>query len=275
MLFYVATIIIHDLFRTSHEDSSISMTSSYLDLSPLYGSTAEEQKTMRTFSDGKLKPDCFSEKRILGFPPGVGALLIMFNRFHNHVVENLAEINEGGRFTKPAGFPIDPIHHDAWLKRDENLFQTGRLVTCGLYINIILLDYVRTILNLNRTDSDWKLDPRVEIPGGPPLGAGNQVSAEFNLIYRWHSTISTRDEKWIEDTYSTMLKGKNPKDMSEPEMMRMLGQLEAGMSSDPQKRHFGSLKRGADGKYADGDLVDILVSGIEVCPSRLVEARYY
>lgn len=90
MLFYQAIIIIHDCFRTDHVDMNISNTSSYLDLAPLYGSDWEEQKLMRTFQDGKLKPDCFSEKRILGFPPGVGALLIMYNRFHNYVVTNLA-----------------------------------------------------------------------------------------------------------------------------------------------------------------------------------------
>jgi linoleate 8R-lipoxygenase/9,12-octadecadienoate 8-hydroperoxide 8R-isomerase len=66
------------------------MTSSYLDLAPLYGSNQAEQDTVRTFKGGKLKPDCFSEKRILGFPPGVGVLVIMFNRFHNYVVTNLA-----------------------------------------------------------------------------------------------------------------------------------------------------------------------------------------
>jgi hypothetical protein len=66
------------------------MTSSYLDLAPLYGSNWEEQKNMRTFKDGKIKPDCFSEKRLLGFPPGVGVLLIMFNRYHNYIVGNLA-----------------------------------------------------------------------------------------------------------------------------------------------------------------------------------------
>ena len=45
-------------------------------------------------------------------------------------------------------------------KYENLLIQTGRLATCGLYINIILKVYVRTILNLNRTDSLWDLDPR-------------------------------------------------------------------------------------------------------------------
>ena len=94
MLFYLATIIIHDIFRTvsdldlslgffiddsqSHEDFTISDTSSYLDLAPLYGSNQPEQDAVRTFQGGKLKPDTFSEKRILGFPPGVSVFLIMY-----------------------------------------------------------------------------------------------------------------------------------------------------------------------------------------------------
>jgi linoleate 8R-lipoxygenase/9,12-octadecadienoate 8-hydroperoxide 8R-isomerase len=49
-----------------------------------------EQDAVRTFKDGKLKPDAFSEKRILGFPPGVSVFVIMFNRFHNYVVAQLA-----------------------------------------------------------------------------------------------------------------------------------------------------------------------------------------
>jgi len=90
MLFYLATIIIHDLFQTSPEDYNVNLTSSYLDLSPLYGCNEEEQLAMRTMKNGTIKPDCFSSKRILGFPPGCGVLLVMFNRFHNYVVTQLA-----------------------------------------------------------------------------------------------------------------------------------------------------------------------------------------
>lgn len=177
VLFYLASIIIHDVFKTNHADARISNTSSYLDLAPLYGSTWDEQKLMRTFKDGKIKPDCFSETRLLSFPPGVGALLILFNRYHNYVVEQLALINEDGRFTEnPRKITVDRYGATGLNKRDDDLFQTARLITCGLYINIILVDYVRVILNLNRTDDNWQLNPRVVIPDGPPLGTGNQVS---------------------------------------------------------------------------------------------------
>jgi hypothetical protein len=159
------------------------MTSSYLDMSPLYGSNQHEQDAMRTFKDGKVKPDCFSEKRLLGFPPGVGVIVIMFNRFHNYVVEQLATINERGRFTKPKD-GTDETSKKKYAKYDNDLFQTGRLITCGLYINCILKDYVRTILALNRTNSVWDLDPRTRegksvFGQGAAEAGGNQVSAEY------------------------------------------------------------------------------------------------
>jgi hypothetical protein len=185
MLYYIASIIIHDCFRTSHEDFNVSTTSSYLDLSPLYGSSQEEMELMRTWKDGKIKPDCFSEKRLLGFPPGVGCILIMFNRFHNYVAEQLAVINENNRFAKPSDRLTGEKLDAAWKKYDHDLFNTARLVTGGLYINVILLDYLRTIVGLNRTNSDWTLDPRVSMDEGSPRATGNQCSVEFNLVYRW------------------------------------------------------------------------------------------
>ena len=270
VLFYWASLIIHDLFQTDHRDISNSQTSSYLDLSLLYGDVQEDQDQIRTFKDGKLKPDCFSEHRLLGFPPGCGVLLIMFNRFHNYVVEQLALINENGRFTKPReGLPPEAAEK-AWAKYDNDLFQTGRLITCGLYMNITLLDYLRTIVNLNRSNTTWTLDPRVDMEGSgntignphTPRGTGNQVSAEFNLIYRWHSCTSKRDEDWTEQLYRKMF-GKSAAEVSMPEFMQGLGKWAAGLDKDPQKRPFAGLERGPDGKYSDDDLVEILAHSIE------------
>ena len=131
IIFYWASLISHDLFQTDHHDFSKSQTSSYLDLSPLYGDVQEEQDKIRTFKDGKLKPDCFAEHRLLTFPSGCGVLLIMFNRFHNYVADNLAAINQGGRFSKPnPDLPPEQLKK-AWAKHDNDLFQTARLVTSG------------------------------------------------------------------------------------------------------------------------------------------------
>ena len=78
VLFYHATIIIHDVFRTNRFDSNISDTSSYLDLAPLYGSSLQDQLKIRTMKNGLLLPDTFHERRLLGQPPGVNAMLVMY-----------------------------------------------------------------------------------------------------------------------------------------------------------------------------------------------------
>lgn len=151
MLFYLTTIIIHgkthpyfrdqmlptvqlmdayhtsDVFRTNEHDYNKVDSSSYLDLGPLYGHNEEQQAAVRTFVDGKLKPDAFSEVRVLGFSPGVCALLVSFNRFHNYVVEELADINEGGRFSLPVESAQDELYKAAMKKRENDLFQVGRL----------------------------------------------------------------------------------------------------------------------------------------------------
>ncbi|KAI1453979.1 linoleate diol synthase precursor [Annulohypoxylon moriforme] len=268
MLFYLATIITHDIFQTDSQDPDINLTSSYLDLSPLYGRNIEEQKAVRSFQDGLLKPYCFSSRSPYGFPPGIGVFLIMFNRFHNHVVTQLAAINEGGRFSKPTSID-DGGSQDAWEKYDNDLFQTGRLITCGLYVNIILKDYVRTILNVNRSNSTWDLDPRTQEKKNAfnskpaPEATGNQVSVEFNLVYRWHSALSKRDEKWVTDAFRSHLGGTDPEKAGFNEVLQALANFRRGIPDDPLQRNFANLKRRDDSTYSDDDLVHILTSSIE------------
>jgi hypothetical protein len=55
---------------------------------------------------------------------------------------NQRRINENGRFDKPDTCKLSGKELEAaWKKYDNDLFQTGRLITCGLYANIILKDY--------------------------------------------------------------------------------------------------------------------------------------
>lgn len=275
MLFYLASIIIHDCFHTSHTDFAISETSSYLDLAPLYGSNAEQQMSVRAKKDGMLKPDCFEDKRIHGFPPGVGLLLIMFNRFHNHVVKNLAKIDENQRFSvllqdhggfKGIGSQQDKTSPSPEERYDEALFQTARLVTTGLYINIVLKDYVRTILGLNRTNTLWNLDPRSDegkafFGAKIPEATGNQVAAEFNLVYRWHSCVSERDTEWTEEAMTTI--ANNRKDLNMKELIGALEEWHAKIPKDPQERPFEKLKRQSDGRFSDDELASIWISSVE------------
>ena len=106
MLIYHATIIIHDIFRTNDSDKNISDSSSYLDLSPLYGYTDEMQRKVRDdkYKLGLLKPDTFAEDRLLRQPPGVCIILVMYNRYHNYAATQLRRINENGKFSVPRKF---------------------------------------------------------------------------------------------------------------------------------------------------------------------------
>lgn len=53
--------------------------------------------------------------------------MMRITRYHNYVVEQLASINEGGRFTKPRDDMPPEAAKKAWAKYDNDLFQTGRL----------------------------------------------------------------------------------------------------------------------------------------------------
>ncbi|EGE05562.1 fatty acid oxygenase [Trichophyton equinum CBS 127.97] len=267
VFFNWASLIIHDLFQTDYHNPHISETSSYLDLSILYGDNQDDQNKVRTFKDGKLKPDCYSEARLLAFPPACSVILIMLNRFHNYAVEQLAAINEGGRFAKPRSGMSPEATEKAWAKYDNDLFQTGRLITCGLYINITLYDYVRTIINLTRSNTTWSLDPRVgmregAVPEAAASGIGNQVSMEFNLAYRWHSCIGAADEDFTNNTYQQMF-GKRGEDLSLSELVGGLGKWQASIPDNPAERTFAGLQRKADGTFDDGELMNIMTEAIE------------
>lgn len=84
LFFSFADLVIHSIFKTDICDPKINQTSSYLDLSVLYGNSEEELAGVRAADgSGKLKPDCFADIRLLMMPPASCALLILLNRNHN------------------------------------------------------------------------------------------------------------------------------------------------------------------------------------------------
>ncbi len=121
---------------------------------------------------------------------------------------------------------------------------------------------------LNRVDTTWTLDPRQDtgIDAGTKKGAergtGNVVSAEFNLCYRWHSCISERDDKWIEEFYYDLF-GKPGSELTVQDLVMGFAKFEARIPEDPLERPFSHFKRGPDGKINDDDLVECIASSIE------------
>ena len=121
-------------------------TSSYLDLSILYGINQDQQDMVRNKAAGAglLWPDSFAEDRLILVPPAASALLVIFSRNHNvscistqngavltdfvlcatqYIAQTLLSINERGRWANPP--PSDPVKRAL---QDEEIFQTARLV---------------------------------------------------------------------------------------------------------------------------------------------------
>lgn len=100
---------------------------------------------------------------------------------------------------------------------------------------------------------------------GAERGIGNQVTTEFNLLYRFHSTISLRDEKWLNDFFGEIFAstGKPMEELELRDGLEALGRYAAQIPKDPGERNFGGIKRGEDGKFKDEDLVRILKESME------------
>ena len=85
LTFAFASLVTHMLFRTDRSDQTINNTSSYLDLSILYGINQAQQDAVRDKESGRghLYPDCFAEDRLVLVPAASTALLVILSRNHN------------------------------------------------------------------------------------------------------------------------------------------------------------------------------------------------
>ncbi|KAJ6591567.1 linoleate diol synthase [Mycena vulgaris] len=258
LMFSFAALVIHSVFRTSHADVNINETSSYVDLSPLYGHNQGAQDEVRVKDGrGKLHPDTFAEDRLLLLPPAVCAILVMFSRNHNYIAQKLFEINERGTYKDP-----NTLSGEKLLAQDEELFQTARLVNCGWFGS----DYFSSILGLVRDGSSWSLNPFGEIRAPDhsvfDRGQGNVCSVEFNCLYRWHATTSVEDEKWVDEAFKEIFDGKDPENVTKAEFGAAARKI-AMQRPDITHWTFGKLERQADGTFRDSDLANILHNATE------------
>ncbi|KAK6849351.1 fatty acid oxygenase [Apiospora arundinis] len=167
-----------------------------LRLSPLYGKISAEEARVRKYSDGLLKHDKFASVEVMLLPPGVRILLVMFNRFHNYVATGLLAINESHRFSK---LPT-------MLEKDEALYQMARRITCRLYVNIILNDYLRTLLGIQKGDTTWDLQPKNlgrDLPSiirrlvKPAPDETHEVANSLIFSNWWKNALSEEDNDYM------------------------------------------------------------------------------
>ncbi|KAJ7182581.1 heme peroxidase [Mycena crocata] len=256
LFFAFADLIIHCVFNTNHADPTINATSSYLDLAILYGNNQKECDSVRN-KDGRglLYEDTFADSRLLFMPPAACALLVILSRNHNFIAQKILEINEPGAYENT--FSSDAQK----LAQDDEIFNRARLVNCGYFMQIILGDYVGAILGLVRDGYSWRLDPlsasREPSHDLTPRGEGNVVSIEFNLLYRWHATLSEQDTKWTENLFNELFEGQDFSSITSDDFKRVAHE-KMMPRGDAKTWSFNKLKRGHDGRFKDSDLADIL-----------------
>ncbi|KAL6706922.1 hypothetical protein ACN47E_005065 [Coniothyrium glycines] len=258
LFFSFATIVIHECFQTSRKDPWINETSSYVDLSTLYGNTEKEQVRVRTYHNGEIHPDSIASERIMMMPPGVVAVLLMFSRNHNHIAQSLLSINEDGNYK-----PWDALDEAGKKWQDEDIFQLSRNINVGFFASVVLHDYVAAILNTPRAGSEWSLDLGKEIKqGGSRVerGTGSHVSVEFAVLYHWHAALSAADDKWMEEIIRSVIPELGHIDDVTIEMFHKVMMVHGHklMKQKPQHWTFGGLERGPDGRFKDEELSELI-----------------
>ncbi|KAJ7469076.1 heme peroxidase [Mycena latifolia] len=257
LMFAFAALVNASVFRTDAHDHTVNATSAYLDLSPLYGTNQESQDSVRDKAQGRglLYTDAFAEDRLALLPPAASALLVIMSRNHNFIADMLLKINERRRWSDPP-----PAEHGR-AQQDEEIFQTARLINCGHFMEAVVADYLGSFLGL----SEGIVSPLVDNALKPikakgkdgkavELGAGNQCSVEFNLVYRWHPTLSWADGQRMEQTFRKVFGDKPLDEVMPHEFARAVGAVDP----DPRTRTFGGLERGKDGRFDDDALAKIL-----------------
>jgi linoleate 8R-lipoxygenase / 9,12-octadecadienoate 8-hydroperoxide 8R-isomerase len=152
-------------------------------------------------------------------------------------------------------------------------FSSDFRITSGLYVNIILNDFVSTLVGIPDLDTAWLLDPSVGeateslANGTPPTG--NQVSCEFSLLSQWHMLMSARDEKWMQGFLGHFFPGSNPSTVSLEEFQKGISGYLGALAADPAQRRCGDLVRGADGTFDNDAPLKVLSDSTEDCAGKL------
>ncbi len=72
----------------------------------------------------------------------------------------------------------------------------GKSLSCGLHL----------IVNAESAHQTMRGSDHAFVP----VGEGSVVSIEFNLLYRWHATLSAQDTAWTTKKFEEFLNGQNP-----------------------------------------------------------------
>ncbi|GFS20854.1 prostaglandin G/H synthase 2-like [Elysia marginata] len=191
LMTFFAQHFTHMFFKTAYKDNPGSTWSGHgVDMTSIYGSNVTDEHRLRSFKDGKLKLQILNNEEFpmyskdapvymtypsavpqesrfaLGHPffgllPGLFLFQTIWMREHNRVCDILRE------------------DHPDW--DDERLFQTGKLITLGQTIKIVVEDYVQHLASYY-----VYVAFKPEVLFGYPFQYSNKIVVEFNHLYHWH-----------------------------------------------------------------------------------------
>lgn len=198
LISYYAQWFTHQFFNTNPADHTRTNQPVGINLSQLYGSTPEIEKSVRSYENGLLKsstkhgqefpeiipaPDSrlFTAKEIFNMPipvankiPGFAAVHVLFFRRHQFVARELA-----------LAAAADGKHLS-----DEEIFQKAKVIVAINVLRLTMHDYVARSLQSShvkiRFDHGIRDSLMWKICGPNPYHPINAIQIEFNLLYRWH-----------------------------------------------------------------------------------------
>ncbi|KAK2467669.1 hypothetical protein APHAL10511_000524 [Amanita phalloides] len=214
-------------------------TSPYFDLSPLYGVNETESSTIRMKDGhGMLWPDSFCEDRIAMFPDAVAALLILWNRYHNHVAKQLLLHNEHGEWSDPSELTFDQCS-----TQDDQIFNVARSITCIHFINVVKEDFLKGLLGLPSICPSPQLDILYDVRGRADVKTGYLSSLESYLLYSFTSlappSFTPKMQDGVPRTNGTFV------------------------DFDMRRRNFMGVRRNKNDYFDDNDLAKLLFNATE------------
>lgn len=82
-------------------------------------------------------------------------------------------------------------------------------------------------------------------------------TVQFNCLYRWHATTSSKDEVWVNDMMKDIFKDKPLDDVTAQDFKAVGAKLHS-MGQDLTHWTFGGMNRTEDGSFDDAALAKVL-----------------
>jgi len=188
------------------EDRRRTTSNHEIDMSPLYGRTEAQTRSLRSMSGGRLKSQMIGSEEFSPFLFGSdGAVKPEFAGLDLPLgIKNASPANKATLFAvggdRVNAVPQTAMMNTLFLREhnrvagmlaknnpgwdDERLFETARNIIIVMFIKIVVEEYIN---HINTTSFKLQADPRVAWRA--KWNRPNWMTVEFSLLYRWHGLV--------------------------------------------------------------------------------------